>query len=249
MTGTLVNVTAIVAGTGLGLALGARFRHPVRQTVTDVLGVFVIVLGLSDALTAFGPEMTLAFGRYAALLVLGALLLGAIIGETIDIEGRLEQFGRWLRRRTIGPSDDHPDTIGEGRDAPFVEGFVVTSLIVCVGPLAILGALQDGLTDAFPLLAVKSMLDGTVAIAFASSMGVGVAFAAIPLLVWQGGLTLAASAIGGLITAPMVAALTAVGGVLVIGIGLRLLEIRTLRVANLLPALILAPLAAALWAS
>ena len=123
----------------------------------------------------------------------------------------------------------------------------MTTLIVCVGPLAVLGALQDGLTGNYQLLAVKGVLDGSIAVAFASVLGIGVAFAALPLLVWQGAIALAAMLVGDVVTAPMVAAITAVGGFLVIGIGLRLLEVRSIRVANLLPGLLIAPAVVALW--
>jgi uncharacterized membrane protein YqgA involved in biofilm formation len=247
MTGTFLNVGTIVAGAALGVALGGRIPDRTRATITDVLGIFVLVLGVSDALTAFGPTLADELGRAAVLVV---------IGEWIDIERALERLGAWLKDSTTrsassttleqGPSPSAPVLPGTAR-ARFVEGFVVTSLIVCVGPLAVLGALQDGLSGDYQLLAVKSLLDGAVAVAFASVLGVGVAFAALPLLLWQGGLTLAAGQIGAAITPPMIAALTAVGGVLVMGIGLRLLEVRAVRVANLLPSLIIAPLVVALW--
>ncbi|TVR21723.1 MAG: DUF554 family protein, partial [Nitriliruptor sp.] len=145
-------------------------------------------------------------------------------------------------------------TAPHGADEPihdprrlFVEGFVVTSLIVCVGPLAILGSLQDGLTDGFELLAVKSMLDGFAALAFASVLGIGVAFAALPLLLLQGSITLAAVALQSVLTPPMLAGLSATGGFLVMAIGVRLLDLRPIRVANLLPSLVLAPLVIGLW--
>lgn len=257
MNGTLLNVAAIVVGAGAGTLLGARVPERVRTALTDVLGVFVLVLGVGDALGTFGDELAGALGRSAVLVILGSLLVGGVLGELIDIEARLERLGGWLRDRTVKrPADvdgaDGPggEVGGRGNDdarARFIEGFVVTSLIVTVGPLAILGALQDGLLGDWTLLAVKSLLDGPVALAFASVFGIGVAFAALPLLVWQGGLTLAAAAVGGLVSDVMVAAIGAVGGFLVIGIGLRLLELRAVRVANLLPALVLAPLVVALW--
>lgn len=249
MNGTLLNVAAIVAGAGAGTLLGGRVPVRVRTTLTDVLGVFVIVLGIGDALGTFGVELAGALGRSAVLVILGSLLVGGVIGELIDIEARLERLGAWLRARTVGRAGAVAGDEGADDDARarFIEGFVVTSLIVTVGPLAILGALQDGLLGDWTLLAVKSLLDGPVALAFASVFGIGVAFAALPLLVWQGGLTLAAAAVGGLVSDVMVAAIGAVGGFLVIGIGLRLLELRAVRVANLLPALVLAPLVVALW--
>jgi uncharacterized membrane protein YqgA involved in biofilm formation len=252
MTGTLVNVAAVVAGGVAGALLGGRVPDRVRTTLTDVLGTFVVVLGVGDALTTFGDELSAALGRAAVLVVLGSLLVGGVLGEALAIEARLERLGAWLRERTTRREAAADGSLPGGpahadARARFIEGFVVTSLVITVGPLAVLGALQDGLTGDWTLLAVKSLLDGPVALAFASVFGVGVAFAALPMLVWQGGLTLAAAAVGGLVTAPMVAAIGAVGGFLVIGIGLRLLELRTVRVANLLPALLIAPLVVALW--
>ncbi len=249
MTGTLVNVAAVVAGGVAGALLGGRVPDRVRTTLTDVLGVFVVVLGVGDALGTFGDDLAGPLGRAAVLVILGSLLVGGVLGELLAIEARLERLGAWLRERTVrrdgdGEGDGDGDAAGRAR---FIEGFVVTSLVITVGPLAILGALQDGLTGDWTLLAVKSLLDGPVALAFASVFGVGVAFAALPMLVWQGGLTLAAAAVGGLVTDPMVAAIGAVGGFLVIGIGLRLLDLRQVRVANLLPALLIAPLVVALW--
>lgn len=243
MTGTLVNVAAVVAGGVAGALLGGRVPDRVRTTLTDVLGVFVVVLGIGDALGTFGDDLAGPLGRSAVLVILGSLLVGGVIGELLAIEARLERLGAWLRERTVR-GDGDGDAAGRAR---FIEGFVVTSLVITVGPLAILGALQDGLTGDWTLLAVKSLLDGPVALAFASVFGVGVAFAALPMLVWQGGLTLAAAAVGGFVTDTMVAAIGAVGGFLVIGIGLRLLELRQVRVANLLPALLIAPLVVALW--
>ena len=243
MTGTLVNVAAVVAGGVAGALLGGRVPDRVRTTLTDVLGVFVVVLGVGDALGTFGDDLAGPLGRGAVLVILGSLLVGGVLGELMAIEGRLERLGAWLRERTVR-GDGAGDAAGRAR---FIEGFVVTSLVITVGPLAILGALQDGLTGDWTLLAVKSLLDGPVALAFASVFGVGVAFAALPMLAWQGGLTLAAAAVGGLVTDTMVAAIGAVGGFLVIGIGLRLLELRQVRVANLLPALVIAPVVVALW--
>jgi uncharacterized protein len=260
MTGTFINAGAILVGAGAGTLLGGRVPQRVRTTVTDALGVFVLVLGAADALTTFGDELAATLGSAAVLVILGSLLLGGVIGEAIDIEQRLTVLGGWLRDRVTGgrermdaePSGPDRDVIEQTHAVHdprhrFVEGFVVTSLIVCVGPLAILGSLQDGLTGSFQLLGVKAMLDGFAALAFASVLGVGVAFAALPLFALQGSITLAAGALQGTLTPPMLEALGAVGGFLVMGIGLRLLEIRPIRVANLLPSLVLAPLAVALW--
>jgi uncharacterized membrane protein YqgA involved in biofilm formation len=258
--GTLVNAAAIVVGAGLGTLAGGRIPPRVRGTVTDALGLFVLVLGVADALDTFGDELAGAVGRVAVLLVLGSLLVGGVIGEALDVEAALARLGAWLRDRAAGGREPlPPEPSGPDRDvleqphAPhdprhrFVEGFVVTSLIVCVGPLAILGPLEEGLTGNFQLLAVKGMLDGFAALAFASLLGVGVAFAVLPLLVLQGSIALAAGTLQGVVTEPMLAAISAVGGFLVMGIGLRLLDIRPVRVANLLPGLVLAPLAVVVW--
>ena len=247
MTGTLVNVAAVVAGGVAGTLLGGRVPDRVRTALTDVLGVFVVVLGIADAMTAFGDVLGAALGRAAVLVVLGSLLVGGVAGELLDIEGRLERLGAWLRERTVRDATAAAGDAGGDARARFIEGFVVTSLVITVGPLAVLGSLQDGLGGDWTLLAVKSLLDGPVALAFASVFGIGVAFAALPMGVWQGGLTLAAAAVGDVVSEPMVAALTATGGFLVVGIGLRLLELRQVRVANLLPAIVIAPLVVALW--
>lgn len=260
MTGTLINAAAIAVGAGIGTLLGGRVPQRVRSTVTDALGLFVLLLGIADALQTFGDELSAALGRAAVLVVLGSLLVGGVLGELIDLEQRLARLGGWLRDRTSGGREPmEPEPSGPDRDViedqhpphdprhRFVEGFVVTSLIVCVGPLAILGPLQDGLTGDFQLLVVKGMLDGFAALAFASLLGIGVAFSVLPLLLVQGAVSLAAGSLQGVVTDPMLAAISAVGGFLVMGIGFRLLEIRPIRVANLLPGLVLAPLAVAIW--
>jgi len=249
MRGTLINVATVLAGTGLGLLLGGRLPERLRRTVMDVLGLFTVVLGLANAQDAFGEELAAAVGRGAVLLVLGSLLLGAVVGELLDLEAGLERLGDRLRRAVrrrepAGPDGSAGPDAGGGR---FVEGFVVASLVFCVGPLTVLGSLQDGLTGDFQLLAIKSLLDGFAALAFASALGVGVGFSALSVLVVQGGIALSAGALEGVVTDPMIAAMNAAGGVLVMAIGLRLLDIRQVRVANLLPALLLAPLAVALW--
>lgn len=260
MLGTLLNAAAIVVGALAGSLLGDRLPTRVRTGTTDVVGLFVLVLGLSDALITFSPELRDAVGAAAVLVVLGALVLGGMVGELVDIEAGLAWTGARLRDRVLGPDEPGlvPEPSGPDRDvleAPieahdprhrFVEGFVLTTMIVCVGPLAILGSLQDGLTGDVELLAVKAVLDGAIALTFASVLGVGVAFAALPLFALQGSITLGAAAIAPALSDPMLLALTATGGVLVAGLGLRLLEVREVRVANLLPALVLAPAGVAL---
>lgn len=233
MTGTLINVGAVLAGTTLGTLLGARLPERVRETVIHALGLVTLVLGVSSALEGFGPRLAEVTGRFGFLVILGSLLVGGIAGELLRIEGGLNRLGEVLKARF-------------GRRQPrFTEGFVTASLVFCVGPLTIVGAIRDGLTGDFQLLAVKSLLDGFAALAFASALGWGVGFSAIVVLVYQGALSLSAGAAAGAFSPAMIAALTAAGGVLIMGIGLRLLELREVRVANLLPALVLAPAAVA----
>ena len=228
MTGTLLNVGTVLAGTTAGTLLGGRLPDRVRETVLHSLGLVTLVVGAAQGLAAFEPPLT-RLTRGAVLIVLGSILVGGIIGEAVGIDGGLERLGAALKRR-----------FGKGQ-ARFTEGFVVASLVFCVGPLTIVGSIQDGLTGDYRLLAVKSLLDGFAAVAFASALGWGVGFSALVVLVYQGALTLSASAVAGAFSPAMIAAMSAVGGVLILGIGLRLLDLRQVRVANLLPALVLAP--------
>lgn len=238
MRGTLINVVTVLLGTGIGVVVGARLPDRVRATVLDMLGLFTVVLGVANAMDTFGEELASVLGRAAVLVVIGALVVGAVVGELLDIEGRLGRAGAWLQERAQGASGDA---------ARFIEGFVVASLVFCVGPLTVLGALQDGLTGDFELLSIKSLLDGFAALAFASALGVGVGFSAVTVLVFQGGISLSAGAAADVLTEPMLTSVNAVGGLLILGIGLRLLEVKQVRVANALPALVLAPLIVAVW--
>jgi uncharacterized membrane protein YqgA involved in biofilm formation len=232
VTGTLINVGTVLAGTALGTLLGGRLPDRVRETVLHGLGLVTLVVGVSQGLAAFRPPLT-ELTRGAVLVVLGSVLVGGVIGELLRIERGLDRAGEALRAR-----------FGRGQ-ARFTEGFVVASLVFCVGTLTIVGAIQDGLTGDYQLLAIKSLLDGFAALAFASALGWGVGFSVITILVYQGGLSLSASAVAGAFSDAMIAAMSAVGGVLILGIGFRLLEVREVRVANLLPAVVLAPAAVA----
>jgi uncharacterized membrane protein YqgA involved in biofilm formation len=240
LTGTLINVATVLLGTVIGALLGGRLPERIRLTVMDGLGLVTLVVGVDGALEATrlplrGLVQGAAAGAVPILVVLGSVVVGGIVGEVARIEAGLAAIGERLKRR-FGR--------GQGR---FTEGFVVASLVFCVGPLTILGSLRDGLSGDYSLLAVKAMLDGFAALAFASALGWGVGFSVVTILVYQGGLSLAAGAVAGAIgdpaASPAIAAVTATGGVLIIGIGLRLLRIREISVGNLLPALILAPAA------
>jgi uncharacterized membrane protein YqgA involved in biofilm formation len=233
VTGTFINVGAVLAGTAIGTLLGSRLPDRVRETAMHALGLVTLVVGLAQGIAAFRPPLS-ELTRGAVLIVLGSVLVGGIIGELLGIERGLDHVGEALKRRF-------------GREqARFTEGFVVASLVFCVGPLTILGSIQDGLTGDFQLLAIKSLLDGFAAMAFASVLGWGVGFSALTVLVYQGVLTLSASAAADAFSDSMIAAMSAVGGVLILGIGLRLLDLRLVRVGNLLPALVLAPAAVAI---
>lgn len=240
VTGTLVNAGTVVVGTVVGSTLGERLPERIRETVLDGLGLVVLVVGTAEALAVTRPPLTtlvhgVGAGVVPTLIVLGSILVGGIVGELLRIESGLETLGDRLKRR-----------FGRGQRR-FTEGFVVASLVFCVGPLTILGSLRDGLSGDYSLLAIKAMLDGFAALTFASALGWGVGFSVITILVYQGGLSLLAGLVGGSLhdpaSSPAVAAVTATGGVMILAIGFRLLRIREIRVANLLPALAIAPIA------
>ena len=237
MTGTFLNVATVLVGTAVGALVGGRLPDRFRETVMHVLGMFTLLLGVDAGLQAFRPPLSEAVPRFAVVIILGSLLVGGLLGEVLRIEGGLNRAGEALKRR-----------FGRGQ-ARFTEGFVVASLVFCVGPLTILGSIQDGLTPSFELLAVKSLLDGFAALAFAAALGWGVGFSAITVLLFQGALTLSAQAAADAFSPAVIAAMTAAGGVMIVGIALRLLELREVRVANLLPALVLAPAGVAVAAS
>jgi uncharacterized membrane protein YqgA involved in biofilm formation len=263
--GTVVNVIAVLAGSGLGVLLGHRFPTRTRDTVTDALGLVTLLIGGLSALAVRSTELSDLVGADApVLIVLGSLLLGGIAGSLVDIEARLEQLGDWLRRRltrraaaptatatTHPPTAPTPDapTRTDAAHARFVEGFVTSSLVFCVGPLTILGSLSDGLGLGAQQLIVKSVLDGFASIAFAAALGLGVMAAAGAVLVVQGSLTLVGVLVGGVLPAAHLDAITAVGGLLLVGVALRLLQLRPVPVGNLLPALVVAPVLVAVVAA
>ncbi len=227
MRGTLINAGAIVAGSLIGTLAGDRLPERARKTAMDGLGLATVAIGLKMSLETAN-----------VLYVLGALLIGALIGEAIDLDRVVNRLGDDVERRVLGKSGGGTPG-GSGR---FARGFVVASLLVCVGPMAILGSVQDGLTGDFSMLTVKAALDGIAALAFSASLGIGVAFSAFPLLVYQGTLTLGARFFQAALTPALTAEFTATGGMLVLAVGLGLLEIRKIKVANLLPAVFVAPL-------
>lgn len=234
--GTALNVAAILVGSTIGVLAGHRFPERTRNTITDALGLVTLVIGGLNVAALRDTAYVDAVGSGITLLiVLGALLIGGIAGSLLQLEQRLEALGRWLQRAI-----EQDDTSAQRKR--FVEGFVDASLVFCIGPLAVLGALSDGLGQGIEQLALKSTLDGFAAIAFAAALGWGVAASALPVGVWQGLLTVLAVVAGSIMSPPLVSALTATGGVLLLGVGWRLLNIRQVPVGDLLPALLLAPL-------
>ena len=225
--GTAVNVATVLAGTGAGLALGARLPERVRGTLLAGVGLVVLVIGFDNARATRN-----------VIFPLVAIVLGGLIGELADIEGRLERVGDRLRARVArGTQHDR-----------FVEGFVTASLVFCVGPLTILGSVQDGLRADHDLLFVKAGLDGIVALILASTLGAGVALSALVIAVFQGGLTALAAVADRVLSDRMVLEMTSTGGVMLLGIGIRVLDLRPLRVGSFLPALVIAPVAVGLFA-
>jgi uncharacterized protein len=232
---SLVNVAAVLAGSVVGVALGNRLPARTRDVVTDGLGLVTLLIAGTSAIAVLSPDLSDAVGDSAPMLiVLGSLLVGGILGSLLRLESRIEGLGGWLQRRLSGET-------GSAERARFVEGFVVASLVFCSGPLTILGALNDGLGNGPDQILLKSALDGFAAIAFAASFGWGVAASVVTIIAVQGSLTLAGVALGDVLPDAHLAAITAVGGLLLVGVALRLLRIREIPVADLLPALALAP--------
>lgn len=229
MTGTIINIITILIGSTLGLLFGSRLSERVRTTVIAGLGLFTAAIGFQMFLESQN-----------AILVLLSLLFGGLLGEWWRIEEGLNALGGRLEARFNRPSAEGQAADGRER---FIRGFLTTSLLFCVGPMTILGSIQDGLTGDYRLLAIKAVLDGFASLAFASTLGLGVMFSILTVLVVQGGLSLSAALIQGLVSEAMIAEMSAAGGILLIGLALSsLLEIKKIRVGNLLPALLVAPL-------
>ena len=225
MTGTIINVAAILIGGTIGLIFGSRIPERFKHTVIAGMGLFTAAMGLQ-----------MFFKSENQLIVLGALIIGAMLGEWIGIEDWLQALGETLEKRFSQDTE-------MGASSRFVRGFMVASLLFCIGPMAILGSIQDGLTGDYNLLAVKSTLDGFASIAFASTLGIGVMFSSDSILIYQCGISLLAGQLNAIVTDPMMAEMTATGGVILMGVAFNnLLEIKKIRVGNFLPALAVAPL-------
>ncbi len=231
MTGTIINVAAILIGGAIGLFFGARIPDRLKSTVISAMGLFTALIGIQ-----------MFFKTENALIVLGSMLIGALLGEWWRIEDGLEAFGRWLEGRFYKGNADSLSAPANSRSR-FIIGFMTASLLYCIGPMAILGSIQDGLTGDYQTLAIKSVLDLFASVAFASTLGVGVLFSVVPLAIYQGGISLLAGQLNAIVTAAMMNEMTATGGVILVGLAIsRLLEIKPIRVGNFLPALAVAPL-------
>ena len=210
-----MNVVAVLVGSGIGLAIGNRLSERLQRIITTGLGLSTLLIGVQMALKVQN-----------VLVVIASMVIGGVMGELLGIESGLERAGEWLKARA------------RSRSGTFVAGYVTASLVFCVGPMTLLGSIQEGLTGNPEIIYTKSMLDGAASVAFASSLGIGVSFAAVTVLVFQGALTLLGAQLAFLLRPEILNELTATGGLLILAIGLLLLDVKRLRVANLLPALL-----------
>lgn len=225
--GTIINVLAVLAGGGIGLVVRGGMKQRYQDIMMQALGMATIFVGIVGALQGMLTVEDGSLGSQGTLLLVLSLTIGGLAGEFLNIEEKLEQFGEWLKRKV------HAE-----QNARFVEAFVTTSLVVCVGAMAIVGVLEDGLSGDASMLIIKSALDFAIVIVFASTLGMGSLFSAIPIAIWEGGITLAATLIAPFLSDALITDLSAVGSVLIFGVGVNLLFDRKIRVDNLLPALL-----------
>ncbi len=234
--GTAVNIATIIGGAGLGVLIGARMLLRTRTLITEVLGLITILGAVSALAPMWGSRYIDALPKgWTLLAILGSLLIGGIIGSALNLESKLDSIGEALRKK-----------FGAHEESTFVEGFVSASLLFAIGPLAILGSISDGMSTGVDQLLLKSSLDFFAAMAFAASLGWGVAAAAIPVGIYQGAWTLIGLGLGNILSGYQIDAMTITGGLMLVCIGLRLLKVKDIAVGNLLPALFIAPLFVAL---
>ncbi|MDP4642272.1 MAG: DUF554 domain-containing protein [Ilumatobacteraceae bacterium] len=229
--GTLINAGLVVLGSGLGVLIGDRIPEQMRITLLQVIGLVTIALGVSDAIDTRNMVFPLV-----------GMAVGALIGEVLAIESRLERLGERLQRRFAR------DAGSDGGEGKFVKGFVTASALYCIGPLTVLGAIEDASGQTPQLYIIKGSLDGFVSIMFAAMYGIGVAVSALSVLVVQGSLTLGGAGLDAVLDDRMRTELFAAGGIAVIGIGLNLLQVTKIRLANLLPGLVITPVLVAIFA-
>ncbi|MBX7213895.1 MAG: DUF554 domain-containing protein [Thermoflexales bacterium] len=234
--GFLLNIFTVVLGSMVGVTVGGRLPVRMRETVLHGLGLVTLGYSAISVVDAMAGQVNPPVKFMTALF---ALLLGAVAGEVLDIEGAMARLARWIETRLARAGSGAPDAAETAR---FVRGFVTCSVLFCIGPMTFLGSIQDGLSGNISLIGIKSALDLFSSMAYASSLGIGVAFSALSVLVIQGGLTLLASSAQSIMSPLVIAMLSLVGGLMTFGVALSLLEIKQIRMANFLPALILAPL-------
>ena len=238
MIGTIVNVITILVGSAIGVAVGAKIPNRTRILITDALGLVTFISGASACVALWNSSYVKAVGGGKPILItLGGLLLGGVLGSLLTLEDRLERGGNKLRKR-----------FARDEDSNFVTGFVSASLIFVIGPMAILGSISDGLGNGNELLILKSIMDGFAAIAFAAALGWGVAASAISVLIYQGAWSAIGALLGKILSDYQIDAITGVGGLLLIGIGLRLLNIKNIAIGDMLPAILVTPALATLVA-
>jgi len=236
--GTALNIATILIGSTIGIFIGERLREKTRSLITDVLGLVTILGAASAIIPLFRDAYPNAMPKgWSTMPILIALIVGGVIGSALNLEERVEHLGEYLRRKF------------KAKEGSFVEGFLDSSLLFAIGPLAILGSISDGMSNGIDQLVLKSVLDGFASMAFASSLGWGVAASALPVGIYQGLWTVVGLSLGNIMADYQVDAMTITGGLMLLGIGFRLLKIKNLPVGNLLPALFLAPITALLFHS
>ena len=231
MTGAIINTAAIIVGGICGHLFGKLLKDRHQETLTMACGIGTLFMGIAGAMNYMLHNDLLPGG--GSMLIIACLALGGLIGEILNIENWFERFGEWLKKKT-----------GNAKDRQFVNGFVTASLTVCIGAMAIMGSIQDGISGDWSTLGAKSILDLVIVMVMTCSMGKGCAFSAIPVLLWEGGLTLLATVIKPILTEAALGYLSLVGSVLIFCVGVNLVWGKKIRVANLLPAVILAVIAA-----
>lgn len=214
MLGTIVNVIAILTGSLLGIIIKKGIKEEYKNTVMDGIGLAVVIIGIMGAIETNN-----------IMLVIGSIVIGSLIGEAVDIENKLDKLGNSLQNKF---SKDNSN---------FSKGFVTASLVFCVGAMAIVGSLEAGIQGNYETLFAKSILDGISSLIFSSTLGIGVAFSALPVLIYQGGITLLANSVKGLLTAEVINEMSAVGSILIMAIGINILDLKKIKVGNMLPSI------------
>lgn len=225
--GTICNVLAVVFGSGLGIWLKSGLSERFQNILMQACSMAVIFIGASGAVAGMLTVTDGVVGTQGTIMLVLSLVLGGLLGEWLNIEGMMNSMGERMRQK-----------FSSGNDSLFAEGFVTTSLVICMGAMAVVGAINDGLTGDYSMLLAKSMIDFVLVMVFASTLGLGVMFSAIPLAIYQGSITLFASFIAPFMTASLVSNLSFIGSVLVFGVGINLLRPKTFRMGNLLPSLL-----------